>query len=199
MSALNTRRIPSLSLLCAELNRLFRRMVKSTAPRTPCRIRSLRRSDKARYLAAVQARWSVFRTWLDLPKTEADFDRWIGGVRSSKDKVFAIWCTQPRQLAGIVELRGVWHENFKNCYIVYYAFEGHEGRGLISQGVRFACRYAFERLRLHRLEANIQPENLASKRLAMNCGFHYEGYSPKMLKYGGKWRDHERWARLRDQ
>jgi ribosomal-protein-alanine N-acetyltransferase len=70
---------------------------------------------------------------------------------------------------------------------------------LISQGVRFACRYAFERLRLHRLEANIQPENLASKRLAMNCGFHYEGYSPKMLKYGGKWRDHERWARLRDQ
>ncbi|NCV94784.1 MAG: N-acetyltransferase, partial [Burkholderiaceae bacterium] len=88
-------------------------------------------------------------------------------IRSSKDKVFAIWRTQPRQLAGIVELRGVWHENFKNCYIVYYAFEGHEGLGLISHGVRYACRYAFEKLRLHRLEANIQPDNLASKKLAM--------------------------------
>jgi len=199
ISALNTQRISAISSSCADLNKPFRRMAKPTAPWTFCVIRNLRRSDKARYLAAVHARWSVFRTWLDLPRNEADFDRWIGDIRSSKDKVFAIWRTQPRQLAGIVELRGVWHENFKNCYIVYYAFEGHEGLGLMSHGVRYACRYAFEKLRLHRLEANIQPDNHASKKLAMNCGFRFEGLSPKMLKYGGKWRDHERWARLRDQ
>ena len=40
-------------------------MAKPTTPWTFCVIRSLRRSDKARYLAAVHARWSVFRTWLE--------------------------------------------------------------------------------------------------------------------------------------
>jgi len=52
-------------------------------------------------------------------------------------------------------------------------------------------------LRLHRLEANIQPENVASIALARTCGFNKEGYSPAYLKIGGRWRDHERWAIVR--
>jgi ribosomal-protein-alanine N-acetyltransferase len=46
------------------------------------------------------------------------------------------------------------------------------------------------------LEANIQPANRASRCLAKSCGFRKEGMSPKFLKKGGEWRDHERWALL---
>ena len=56
--------------------------------------------------------------------------------------------------------------------------------------------FAFKKLRLHRLEANIQPENKASIALAKTCGFKKEGFSPKFIKKGGKWKDHERWALL---
>ena len=56
--------------------------------------------------------------------------------------------------------------------------------------------FAFKKLRLHRLEANIQPENKASIALAKTCGFMKEGFSPKFIKKGGKWKDHERWALL---
>ena len=44
--------------------------------------------------------------------------------------------------------------------------------------------------------ANIQPANAASIALVKACGFAREGYSPRYLKIGGRWRDHERWARL---
>ena len=49
---------------------------------------------------------------------------------------------------------------------------------------------ASNRLKLNRLEANIQPDNAAS------IGLVKEGYSARYLKLGGRWRDHERWAIL---
>jgi ribosomal-protein-alanine N-acetyltransferase len=51
---------------------------------------------------------------------------------------------------------------------------------------------------LHRLEANLQPDNYASRRLVQRLGFQQEGYSRRYLKMGGRWRDHERWAFLAD-
>jgi ribosomal-protein-alanine N-acetyltransferase len=85
---------------------------------------------------------------------------------------------------------------FQSAYLGYYAFEPFAGRGLMRMGFELVLTTAFRKLKLHRLEANIQPQNKASIALVRSCGFSREGYSPRYLKIGGRWRDHERWAIL---
>ena len=64
----------------------------------------------------------------------------------------------------------------------------------MREGMGLLLRHAFGHLKLHRLEANIQPLNGASIALVRKSGFRFEGFSPRYLKVGGRWRDHERWA-----
>ena len=52
---------------------------------------------------------------------------------------------------------------------------------------------------MHRVEANIQPGNERSVAFAKLCGFRKEGFSPRYVKIGGRWRDHERWALLAEE
>jgi ribosomal-protein-alanine N-acetyltransferase len=72
----------------------------------------------------------------------------------------------------------------------------------MTRAVRAAVGYAFEDsprgLGLHRLEANIRPENAASLAVARKVGFRHEGYSPRYLQIDGEFRDHARFALVRE-
>ena len=61
----------------------------------------------------------------------------------------------------------------------YYGFAGHQGQGLMREGLRAVLKVAFGEMGLHRLEANIQPDNHASIGLVRGAGFQCEGFSPK--------------------
>jgi ribosomal-protein-alanine N-acetyltransferase len=64
----------------------------------------------------------------------------------------------------------------------------------MRDGLELVVRYAFDDLRLHRLQAGIQPGNEPSIALVRNAGFRREGLALRYLKIGGRWRDHELWA-----
>ena len=82
----------------------------------------------------------------------------------------------------------------QNAYLGYYVGALHARRGYMTEALQLMLRYAFVKLRLHRLEANIQPRNVASIALVKRAGFRQEGFSRRYLKVCGRWRDHERWA-----
>jgi ribosomal-protein-alanine N-acetyltransferase len=67
------------------------------------------------------------------------------------------------------------------------------------EGLGLVLRHAFGTLGLHRVEANVQPDNARSIALVEGLGFRREGYSPRYLKIGNRWRDHVRFAMLADE
>jgi ribosomal-protein-alanine N-acetyltransferase len=107
--------------------------------------------------------------------------------------------TTDRALLGHVEISQIARGNFQSAYLGYAIGAEHRGRGYMTEALQLALRHAFRTLRLHRLEANVEPGNEASLALVRRAGFTREGFSRRYLKIRGRWRDHERWALLAEE
>jgi [ribosomal protein S5]-alanine N-acetyltransferase len=157
-------------------------------------ISALDPDDCAEFVAAASSSKLLHSPWVSPPVTPAAFHARLERMQPPNNYAFAIRRRDDRVLVGYADITNVVRGLFLSAYLSYYAFRGYERQGLMTEGLQLVIRYAFVQLRLHRLEANIQPANVASKALAKACGFSKEGYSPRYLKIGGRWRDHERWA-----
>ena len=104
--------------------------------------------------------------------------------------------TDGGEIAGVVNVSEIVRGSFQSAYLGYYAFEPFAGRAFLYRGLCAVISHCFGKLKLHRLEANIQPANARSIALVKGLGFRREGLSPRYLKICGRWRDHERWAIL---
>ncbi|MBU2515794.1 GNAT family N-acetyltransferase [bacterium] len=102
------------------------------------------------------------------------------------------------EIIGVININDIVKGAFFNGYLGYYVFKQYAGQGFMSEGFKLVMDRAFTDMKLHRLEANTQPTNEASKNFLKRHGFTREGFSPRYLKVAGRWRDHERWALLKD-
>lgn len=134
--------------------------------------------------------------WVSPPSTPQEFQSYLARVQEPAGAAFVIWEWRSDGFAGIVQITNIVMDPFRCGLIDFYAFSGFEGKGLMKEGLAYVVKQAFRTLKLHRLEANIQPENKAAIALAKSCGFKREGFSPAFMKVGTRWRDHERWALL---
>ena len=127
------------------------------------------------------------------PKTAEEYQAFLGRLRRS-NQVGRFVIGPDDALAGFIGISEIVRGSFQSAYLGYYAFVPLAGRGYMRAGLRLALGLAFQDHGLHRIEANIQPGNARSIALVRSLGFRYEGYSPRYLRLGGRWRDHERWA-----
>lgn len=155
-------------------------------------------ADGDEFLAIVRRSRPLHRPWVFAPLTREDFLSYIRKGQGTTHERLLVIERATELIIGVINISEIVRGSFQSGYLGYYGSLPPRGEkrdgGLMTEALRLTLRYAFVKLKLHRLEANIQPRNAASIALVNRCGFRLEGVSPRYLKIGGRWRDHERWA-----
>lgn len=101
---------------------------------------------------------------------------------------FAI--TYDGRFAGQLTVGNVVRGAFNSAYVGYWVDEAVAGRGVMPSALALVVDHCFAAARLHRIEANIRPENVASQRVVEKLGFREEGLHLRYLAIDGAYRDH---------
>ena len=150
--------------------------------------------DAAELIALNRASTALHAPWMSPPVEDAQFARYL--ERCSEESFRGYLVCQDGAIAGAASLSQIFRGDFLNAYLGYYAGAPFAGKGYMRVGLSLVLDDAFGPLGLHRVEANIQPSNESSVALVRRLGFRLEGFSPRYLRIGGVWRDHERYAML---
>jgi [ribosomal protein S5]-alanine N-acetyltransferase len=151
-------------------------------------------ADRDAYVEAMVASRELHDPWLDVAATSEAFDDVLRRAASEEFEPMLVCRRRDAKIVGFANISQIIRGRLQSGFVGYGGVAGETGKGYMTEALELVVRRAFTELGLHRLEANIQPENAASIALVRRCGFELEGFSPRYLKVGGQWRDHERWA-----
>ncbi len=150
------------------------------------------------FLAAAHRSEGLHRPWVFPPCNHEEYASYLERIRCGRTIPFLLRLKSDQQLVGVINVSEPVMGVFRSAYLGFYAFSGFERQGYMTEGLALVLDHAFGALDFHRLEANIQPDNVASSALVSRLGFRKEGFSPGYLFIDGAWRDHDRWAMLSD-
>ena len=155
-------------------------------------------ADEQAFLTAMQDSVGLHYPWVSAPKDQTGWLRYMDRLKRDNEAGFLVKNLHDGEICGVVNLNLITYEALCSAHVSYFGVAGQAEKGYMKEGLLQVVKHAFGELGLHRLEANIQPDNLASIALAQSAGFQYEGFSPRLLKINEVWCDHERWAVLAD-
>lgn len=159
-------------------------------------LRPPRRADYREFAALMKAS-AHFHRWLVVPfRGKSQFDEYRRPSRTGSYYRFLICRRADGVIVGSIGLFHITRLALQSGCTGYMIGAPHARQGYATEALRLVLRFAFRRLKLHRVEANIQPANVASLALVKRVGFSREGISRRYLRIRGRWRDHERWAIL---
>lgn len=94
------------------------------------------------------------------------------------------------EFCGQLTIGNVTHGALRSAWIGYWVSSTVTGRGVATGALALGLDHCFSAVRLHRVEATVRPENLASRRVLSKVGFREEGLLQRYLDVDGAWRDH---------
>jgi len=162
-------------------------------------LRAPARSDREEFTELMRVSRAFHSPWATAPTDAERFAAYLADARRADFEAMLLCRTEDDAIMGFFNLSQIVRRRLQSAYLGYAVGQPYAGQGYMREGIDLVLRHAFISLQLHRIEANIQPGNASSLALARGAGFRREGFSPRYLKIGGRWRDHERWAILADE
>lgn len=142
------------------------------------------------------APWEPLRTptFHTLAGQRAEIERDRHEWAADRTYAFAIVAADGGAMLGRIALANIVRGAWENATMGYFVDQDRGRRGVCTEAVGLALRFAFGPCRLHRVQAAVMPHNAASKRVLEKNGFRHEGFSPHYLRLAGSWRDHDLFA-----
>lgn len=157
------------------------------------KLRPLVQDDEDKFLKTMQKSKDFHYPFVTAPQTSEEFQDFFQKTQQYNRRCY-LALKEDDDIVGVFNISEIVQSVFQSAYLGYFASVTYAGQGLMNQALKLALKEIFLKLKLHRIEANIQPTNTQSIHLAVNNGFLKEGFSPRFLKINGVWCDHFRFA-----
>jgi ribosomal-protein-alanine N-acetyltransferase len=163
------------------------------------RLRPVRMRDAAQWSKTRLADRAHLEPWE--PTTDVDWVRrqtissWpsvCSGLRAEarKGRMLPFAIELDHEFCGQLTVGNVTHGALRSAWIGYWVASAAAGRGVATAALALGVDHCFGPVRLHRVEATVRPENVASRRVLAKVGFREEGLLERYLDVDGGWRDH---------
>lgn len=153
---------------------------------TKVTLRSPTMDDATRFIDAVQRSKDMHTPWVSPPSSHAEYARYLEECSRENHCAFFVTERETGVLVGVYNLSNIIRGCFQNAFLGYYGFFPNAKKGYMTEALALVINYAFFTLGLHRIEANIQPKNVASIALVKRQGFIEEGYAKHYLRVQGR-------------
>ena len=169
-----------------------------------CTLRTFNRGDAAK-LTSLMVRnkyfWATFEPLHrdDFYTEEAQYKKIVESMQMMEMKrefTFGIFTKDEQQLIGHISLYAIKRLPYSSAFVGYSMDQQYAGRGIATEAVALVLDFAFNQLNIHRIEAYVAPENIASVRVLEKSNFVREGLLRELLFINGHWVDHYMYAIL---
>lgn len=150
---------------------------------------------------------TLFETFSAADKKDSDYrlynyrkkvDKQLQNMKNDEGYHYVIVSDEDKVI-GTIDLFSVVRHNIQSCMIGYAIDEAYSGKGYTTYAAKEVVRIAFEELGFHRVEAGVQPSNIASVRVVEKIGMKREGLNRANVRIKGEWKDHYLYAIVNDK
>lgn len=119
-------------------------------------------------------------------------------MRANREFTFGIFENSSERLIGQISLFSIKRMPYSSGFVGYSIDEAYAGKGYASEALQLVKKFAFQTVKLHRLEAYVSPKNTGSIRVLEKARFVREGLLRKLLFINGVWEDHYLYSYLQE-
>lgn len=139
-------------------------------------VRELRQDDEEQFLEVMRKSKDFYSPFVTPITDKENFQQYYAKSRTESLKSYLAMDASDT-IVGVFTISEIVRGCFQSGYLGYGANVEFAKKGVMSHALKLVLEKVFDELKLHRVEANIQPANIASVKFVMKNGFIFTSVS----------------------